>query len=113
MGAEGYQKGKCYWEVEVGKRKRWLLGVIIESGATQDYCLQPTQDPYLVGIEMENGKLSAIHSPDAEVSLKRKCETVGIYLDYKSGSVSFYHVIDHSIIHHFVKNFKGTIYPFF
>ncbi|XP_043915153.1 butyrophilin subfamily 2 member A1-like [Protopterus annectens] len=112
VGDEGFEKGKHYWQVQVGKRKQWLLGVISESGVTKDY-LQPSQDEHLVGIGMKHGKLSAIHSPDAEVSLNTNCETIGIYLDYEKGLVSFYNVGDHNKMGSFVKTFKEKIYPFF
>ncbi|XP_041119523.1 E3 ubiquitin-protein ligase TRIM39-like [Polyodon spathula] len=110
---EGFTSGRHYWEVEVGKKTNWALGVHRESvdrkGGIESSTTTGFWELWLVN-EMT---FLAVTDPPTHLSLSLRSKKVGVYLDYEEGLVSFYNVETGSHIYTFSDKFTEKIYPFF
>uniref|UniRef100_A0A3B3SAX1 Tripartite motif containing 35-12 n=1 Tax=Paramormyrops kingsleyae TaxID=1676925 RepID=A0A3B3SAX1_9TELE len=86
LGSEGFNSGKHSWEVEVGDKPEWDVGVAAES---------------------VNRKGGIAYWP--EDGLQR----IRVQLDYDRGEVSFFNPTDMSLIYTFKGTFTGRLFPFF
>ncbi|KAK1152928.1 butyrophilin subfamily 1 member A1-like [Acipenser oxyrinchus oxyrinchus] len=108
LGREGFTSGSHYWEVEVGDRDSWKLGVTNESATRKGrFDLSPSEGYWVIQLR-SGGGLCALN-----VSLLKNPEKVGVYLDYEGGKVSFYRVEDRFHIYTFSYEFSEKLYPFF
>ncbi|XP_067897895.1 E3 ubiquitin/ISG15 ligase TRIM25-like [Heterodontus francisci] len=116
LGTKGVSCGRSYWEIEVKEGDgAWSIGVCYKSISRKG-----AGNECLLGF---NDKSWCIHSgPDAFSSLhngKRnavtagKPSTVGVYVDFDGGKVSFYSVSDNKIIllHAFHGAFTEPLHP--
>ncbi|XP_074873287.1 E3 ubiquitin-protein ligase TRIM39-like [Carettochelys insculpta] len=112
LGAEGFTGGRHYWEVEVGDKTAWELGVCRESvhRKRQDH-LMPTNGYWTVCLR--EGEYTARTFPPTHLHVGFKPSRVGIFLDYNVGKVSFYNVTDRSHLFTFMDSFLGIVRPFF
>ncbi|XP_074827435.1 E3 ubiquitin-protein ligase TRIM39-like [Natator depressus] len=109
LGAEGFAGGRRYWEVEVGDKTRWDLGVCRESVSRKG---EFTHKDYWRLI-LRDGEYSACTSPSTPLPVSVRPGRVGIFLDYEAGEVSFYNVTDGSHLFTFTDTFSGTLRPYF
>ncbi|MGH0132270.1 UNVERIFIED_CONTAM: hypothetical protein FKN15_033911 [Acipenser sinensis] len=108
LGREGFTSGRHYWEVDVGDRDSWKLGVTCESATRKGrFDLSPSEGYWVIQLR-SGGGLCALN-----VSLLKNPEKVGVYLDYEEGKVSFYRVEDRFHIYTFSYEFSEKLYPFF
>ncbi|XP_039357619.1 butyrophilin subfamily 1 member A1-like [Mauremys reevesii] len=112
LGAEGFTGGKRYWEVEVGDKTRWYLGVCRESVSRKgQVTLTPGNGYWAMGLC--DGGYEALTSPWTPLPVSVRPSRVGIFLDYEAGEVSFYNVTDRSHLFTFTDIFSGTLRPYF
>uniref|UniRef100_K7F3J3 Tripartite motif containing 39 n=1 Tax=Pelodiscus sinensis TaxID=13735 RepID=K7F3J3_PELSI len=112
LGAEGFAGGRCYWEVEVGDKPEWNLGVCRESVSRKEENTLSPEDGYWVVCQSE-GEYLACTSPSTPLPMSSRPSRVGIFLDYEAGEVSFYNVTDRSHLFTFTDTFSGTLRPYF
>ncbi|XP_065421067.1 butyrophilin subfamily 1 member A1-like isoform X2 [Chrysemys picta bellii] len=112
LGAEGFAGGRCYWEVEVGDKTRWDLGVCRESVSRKGWVTTTPEDGYWV-VWLREGEYKALTYPLTPLRVRVRPSRVGIFLDYKAGEVSFYNVTDRSHLFTFTGTFSGTLHPYF
>ncbi|XP_072094684.1 nuclear factor 7, brain-like isoform X2 [Mobula birostris] len=120
LGSEGFTSGRHYWEVEVTGNGVWYLGVASESVEREGlFRLTPETGFWVIGrdgdvlhrnCDMFFGLISPLfHLPAGPIP-----GSVGVYLSYQSGTVSFYNAETKSHLHTFTGNkFTGKLYPFF
>ncbi|KAK6468549.1 hypothetical protein HHUSO_G33270, partial [Huso huso] len=112
LGRQGFTSGRHYWEVEVGEKAQWYLGVARESinrkGKIQ---LDPNNGYWTVW--QRDGEYKALADPSISLILSVKPRKVGVYLDYEAGQVSFYNVETRSHIYTFTDTFTEKLYPYF
>ncbi|XP_039358203.1 E3 ubiquitin-protein ligase TRIM39-like [Mauremys reevesii] len=112
LGAEGFAGGRRYWEVEVGDKTGWELGVCRESVSRKgESTFSPGNGFWVVG--MEDGGYEAGTSPATPLPMSVRPSRVGIFLDYEAGEVSFYNVTDRSHLFTFTGTFAGKLRPYF
>ncbi|XP_020834541.1 butyrophilin-like protein 9 [Phascolarctos cinereus] len=113
LGQEGFISGKHYWEVEVGEKSRWFLGVCydsVERKGTVKLC--PGTGYWVIGLW--NGCEYFIFNPHrVSLTLRVPPRQIGIFLNYEAGKVSFFNVTDNSHIFTFTDKFSGTLRPYF
>uniref|UniRef100_A0A8C9SFQ9 Butyrophilin subfamily 1 member A1-like n=1 Tax=Scleropages formosus TaxID=113540 RepID=A0A8C9SFQ9_SCLFO len=113
LGKEGFSSGRRYWEVEVGDKTEWDLGVVRESINRKGYFPLDTNNA-LWAISLWSGKYRALTDPPVSLPLSVKPQKVGVYVDYEEGQVSFYSVEDKSHIYTFSGyKFTEKLYPYF
>ncbi|XP_044839287.1 E3 ubiquitin-protein ligase TRIM39-like [Mauremys mutica] len=112
LGTEGFAGGRCYWEVEVGDKTRWELGVCRESLSRKGQVTYTPGNGYWV-LWLRDGGYKALTSPLTPLPMSVRPSRVGIFLDYEAGEVSFYNVTDRSHLFTFTGTFSGKLHPFF
>lgn len=112
-------EGEHYWEVEVGDKPRWALGVIgAQAGRRGRLHAVPSQGLWLLGLR--DGKILEAHveakEPRALRTPERRPTRIGIYLSFGDGVLSFYDASDPDaleLLFAFHERLPGPVYPFF
>uniref|UniRef100_A0A452Q807 Erythroblast membrane associated protein (Scianna blood group) n=1 Tax=Ursus americanus TaxID=9643 RepID=A0A452Q807_URSAM len=113
LGAEYFTAGCHYWEVDVGNKTKWALGVCSESVSRKGkVTATPANGHWLVRQSSEK-EYEALTSPQTTLRLKEPPRCVGIFLDYEAGIISFYNVTSRTHIFTFTHTFSGPLRPFF
>ncbi|XP_054848247.1 zinc-binding protein A33-like [Eublepharis macularius] len=114
LGAQGFTSGRHYWEVEVGNKTSWDIGVAKESVNRKEAKVTVKPSNGFWAIWLRNGsEYKALDSPSKQLSLKTKPQKVGVYLDYEGGQVSFYNADTMAHIFTFSDAFSECLYPMF
>ncbi|CAM5158253.1 unnamed protein product [Eretmochelys imbricata] len=112
LGAEEFAGGRCYWEVGVGDKTEWALGVCRESVSRKGESFLSPWNGYWA-VWLRDGGYKALTSPSTPLPVSVRPGRVGIFLDYEAGEVSFYNVTDGSHLFTFTDTFSGTLRPYF
>ncbi|XP_039358198.1 E3 ubiquitin-protein ligase TRIM39-like isoform X2 [Mauremys reevesii] len=112
LGTEGFAGGRRYWEVEVGDKTGWELGVCRESVSRNGQVTYTPGNGYWV-VWLRDGGYKALTSPLIPLPMSVRPSRVGIFLDYEAGEVSFYNVTDRSHLFTFTGTFSRKLRPFF
>ncbi|XP_074873214.1 butyrophilin subfamily 1 member A1-like isoform X2 [Carettochelys insculpta] len=112
LGAEWLMGGRCYWEVEVGDKPWWELGVCRESVSRKEGLTRSPGNGYWV-VWLRDGGYKAGTSPLTPLPVSARPVRVGIFLHYEAGEVSFYNVTDRSPLFTFRDTFSGPLRPYF
>uniref|UniRef100_A0A674JYL9 Butyrophilin subfamily 1 member A1 n=1 Tax=Terrapene triunguis TaxID=2587831 RepID=A0A674JYL9_9SAUR len=102
----GFAGGRRYWEVEVGDKIEWDLGVCRESVSRKGQVTATPQDGFWI-MGLYDGEYKAFTSPPTPLPVSIRPSRVGIFLDYEAGEVSFYNVTDRSHLFTFNRTFSG------
>ncbi|XP_044527963.1 E3 ubiquitin-protein ligase TRIM11-like [Gracilinanus agilis] len=111
LGREGFTSGRHYWEVEVGERVNWALGVCKENANRKETGELSAGNGFWILVFFGN----YYYSPDRTfIPLREAPRRVGIFLDHEAGHISFYSVTDGSLLFMFSQvAFSGTLRPLF
>ncbi|XP_064177046.1 E3 ubiquitin-protein ligase TRIM35-like [Anguilla rostrata] len=111
LGAEGFASGKHSWEVEVGDKPEWTIGVVRESINRKGAI---TCDP-ASGIFVVTLRAGDVYGAEGvtPLTLKKKPERVKVQLDFDTGEVSFFDSSDMSLIHTFYDLLPERLFPYF
>ncbi|XP_042303993.1 E3 ubiquitin-protein ligase TRIM58-like isoform X2 [Sceloporus undulatus] len=113
MGCQQFTSGRHYWEVCVEGKTSWTLGVCRESVSRQGiFTPSPAMGFWTVWLR-NSDEYAALTSPLTELTLRTRPGTIGIFLDYDTGEVSFYNADNGSHIFMFSDSFSGTLRPYF
>uniref|UniRef100_A0A8C0GEI9 B30.2/SPRY domain-containing protein n=1 Tax=Chelonoidis abingdonii TaxID=106734 RepID=A0A8C0GEI9_CHEAB len=112
LGTKGFMGERHYWEVEVGDKTRWTLGVCRESVSRKRKVTASLRNGYWV-MQLRDGEYEVLTSPSTPLHVNIRPSRVGIFLDYEAGEVSFYNVTDRSRLFTFTGTFSGTLRPYF
>ncbi|KAJ7416460.1 E3 ubiquitin-protein ligase TRIM39 [Willisornis vidua] len=113
LGSQSFFSGRHYWEVQVGDKLEWGLGLCRESASRKGNVLFSPNNGYWVLRLQNGGSYEALTSPPSPLSLSVRPRRVGIFLDYEAGEISFYNVSDRSHIYTFTDKLAGNLRPFF
>uniref|UniRef100_UPI0037E7C297 zinc-binding protein A33-like n=1 Tax=Semicossyphus pulcher TaxID=241346 RepID=UPI0037E7C297 len=114
LGKEGFSAGRFYYEVQVGEKTKWEVGVARESISRKGHItLSPKNGFWAVWLR-DGSEYRALAGPSVLLSLKSKPQKVGVFVDYEDGLVSFYDVDAAAHIYSFIGcNFIGKLFPYF
>ncbi|XP_038634096.1 tripartite motif-containing protein 16-like protein [Scyliorhinus canicula] len=113
--AESFYMGRCYWEAEIrgeGAHVGMTCKSIDRKGAKSNGCITGNDFSWCA---QWTGREFLVHHGDVEVEGKAESfSKIGVYLDYRSGILSFYGVNDTmTLLHKFESSFTEPLYPAF
>ncbi|XP_078496811.1 butyrophilin subfamily 1 member A1-like [Lissotriton helveticus] len=113
LGKETLSSGRHYWEVEVGDKTDWILGVCDES-VNRNWKSKLTPEDGFWTVRLRNGIYKALTSSRTILTPRVPPRAVGLFLDYEAGRISVYNVDDRSQLFTFPKvSFPTTLQPLF
>ncbi|KAM6909424.1 E3 ubiquitin-protein ligase TRIM39 [Xenentodon cancila] len=113
LGREVISSGKHYWEVEVGSKTDWDLGVARRSVNRKGKIhYTPSNGFWFLSLRDRN-KYAFQSEPSTHVHMNLPPQKIGIFVDYEKGQVSFYSVDAKVLIYTFNDAFTENLYPFF
>lgn len=113
LAKECFNTGRFYWEVEVGEKIEWNLGVVRQTiNRKGKFTVCPANGFWTVSLKA-GGHYVANTSPVTVVALDHRPRKVGVYLDYAEGRVSFFCAETGVHIHTFTDKFTDRLHPFF
>ncbi|XP_031169480.1 E3 ubiquitin-protein ligase TRIM39-like [Sander lucioperca] len=105
LGREGFFSGRFYYEVRVSASKGWLLGVVKESINREILFFPTPEEGGWTFVKIYN-PISQVHEEyfantfsNAPLYLRQRSQTVGVFVDYEKGEVSFYDVEARTLIY--------------
>ncbi|XP_037118550.1 E3 ubiquitin-protein ligase TRIM58 isoform X1 [Syngnathus acus] len=113
LGREGFTSGRHYWEVQVGEKDDWYLGVAKSSVKRKGRISVSSAHGYWA-LAMKKGhgyRVSTV--PPLSLALEPKPKKVGVYVDYEEGQISFYDVRARTHLYTFTEKLSEKILPFF
>ncbi|MCI4377361.1 hypothetical protein PGIGA_G00202760 [Pangasianodon gigas] len=109
LGREAFTYGWHYWEVEVGGKTDWDLGVACHSiNRKGKVTVTPSNGYWFLSL-----RNNYAFGTDLTLPLNPKPKKTGVFVDYEKGQVSFYNVEAKLHIYTFTDTFCEAIYPFF
>uniref|UniRef100_A0A672QFE7 E3 ubiquitin-protein ligase TRIM58-like n=1 Tax=Sinocyclocheilus grahami TaxID=75366 RepID=A0A672QFE7_SINGR len=113
LSREGLSSGRRYWEVQVGEKDDWYIGVARASVNRKGRISVSTAQGYWALAMKKGQEYRVSSSPPLLLSIEPKLKRVGVYVDYEEGQVSFYDVQNKGHIYTFMDSFKEKLFPFF
>ncbi|XP_012870892.1 PREDICTED: E3 ubiquitin-protein ligase TRIM58 [Dipodomys ordii] len=113
LGLQTFSSGRHYWEVVVGERAEWGLGVCQDTVPRKgESTPSPEHGVWAVWL-LKGNEYMVLASPSVPLLQLERPRCVGIFLDYEAGEISFYNVTDGSHIYTFNQVFSGVLRPYF
>ncbi|XP_078501857.1 E3 ubiquitin-protein ligase TRIM39-like isoform X2 [Lissotriton helveticus] len=106
LGRESLSSGRHYWEVEVGDKTAWELGVCDEAASRNGGITLTPEDGFWT-VWLRDGKYKALTSSPTLLAPRVPPRAVGLFLDYEAGRLSVYNVDDRSLLF----TFSGASFP--
>ncbi|XP_041724280.1 E3 ubiquitin-protein ligase TRIM39 isoform X1 [Coregonus clupeaformis] len=113
LGREGFSSGQHYWEVEVGGKTDWDLGVASSSINRKGKIMVSPSNGYWFLSLRDKHNYAFRTEPSTELLLNLRPQKIGVYVDYEKGQVSFYNVDAKLHIYTFLDTFCESVFPFF
>nr|XP_047911216.1 E3 ubiquitin-protein ligase TRIM39-like [Anser cygnoides] len=116
LAKEGYKSGTFYWEVDVGKRRNWILGVAQETVKRKEVVLSPQNGFW--AIALADGQDYWVHTdPWTRLTVSGRPQKIGIFLDISAKKLSFYSVHEKKALYTFTFDSDHSqdvkLFPFF
>nr|XP_015201507.1 PREDICTED: E3 ubiquitin-protein ligase TRIM39-like [Lepisosteus oculatus] len=102
-----------YWEVEVGDKRCWEVGVAWASVRRLGQLAPSPEEGFWVLSLWDGKKLQALTGSETPLKNIPIPRTLGVYLDYEKMEVSFFNAETAAHIYTFQEKFSGEVRPFF
>ncbi|XP_054656922.1 zinc finger protein RFP-like isoform X2 [Dunckerocampus dactyliophorus] len=114
LGKRGFLSGRFYFQVDVGTKTFWDMGVVKESVNRKGQITSKPENGFWT-VRLRGGdEYRALDSPSVLLNLNVKPRTIGVFTDYEEGTVSFFDVDTRSHIYTFTGCvFLERVFPFF
>lgn len=113
FGRKGFSSGRHYWEVQVGLRNNWDIGVAKET-VTRKGEINVKRESGFFSLRKKGFDYLVHRTPYTALHLCPRPRNVGIYVDYEEGRVSFYDVNEKLHIYSFTgEHFTEKLFPCF
>ncbi|KAM8970646.1 probable E3 ubiquitin-protein ligase TRIML1 [Sarcophilus harrisii] len=113
LGTQTFTSGKHYWEVKVGDKTEWIVGICENSVSRKEsHSLLSKDVRTLMGFTSE--KDFFLWNSQCGFYESEPIHVVGIFIDYEKGHIAFYNSIEESLICSPPNiAFQGPICPYF
>ncbi|XP_034044511.1 E3 ubiquitin-protein ligase TRIM21 [Thalassophryne amazonica] len=113
LAHQGFNSGRHYWEVEVGGKTDWDLGVARKSVYRKGkITVSPAHGYWFLSLR-DQTDYAFRTEPSTNLTLNLRPSRIGIYVDCDMGLVSFFNVEAKVLIYTFTDCFSEAIHPFF
>lgn len=122
-GTPGFSHGKHYWEVSLSTgspnvpvKLSWWIGVTSSPEIPQREDFSPNTSNgfwFLSSSPEDKDHIQFSTVPQVRLPVHSRPQTVGVFLDYDQGELSFYDVDCRCIIGSLTAEFKGEVFPLF
>ena len=113
LGREGFDSGRHYWEVEVGGKTDWDVGVASSSiNRKGKITVNPGNGYWFLSLR-DKTNYAFRTEPSTTLPVNLRPQKIGVFVDYEKGQVSFYNVEAKIHIYTFQDAFCKPIHPFF
>ncbi|NWT30265.1 A33 protein, partial [Cardinalis cardinalis] len=98
LGSQGFMSGRHYWEVDVGEKGCWVVGVALESVPRKEPVSLPRSEK-VWALRLQRDDLYSTMCMTPEVlELREKLQRIRVHMDYEVGRVTFYNAEDMRVI---------------
>ncbi|XP_031706515.1 bloodthirsty-related gene family, member 12 [Anarrhichthys ocellatus] len=112
LGREGLSSGRHYWEVDMGRKTAWTLGMASALARRKGEIKLSPEGGYWC-LWLKNAEVKALASIRLPLLLPSQPIKVGVFLDYEGGQISFYDVKARLHLYTFMDTFNEKLYPIF
>ena len=114
LGKQSFSSGRFYYEVQVGGKTNWELGVVRESiNRKGSIWLKPNNGCWTIWL-INGNEYMVFSDPPVLLPVRREIQKVGVFVDYEEGVVSFYDVDTRVHLYSFTGcTFTEKLYPYF
>ncbi|KAM9253502.1 E3 ubiquitin-protein ligase TRIM58 isoform 2-T2 [Dugong dugon] len=113
LGLQNFSSGRHYWEVVVGERAEWGLGVCQDTVSRKGETTPSPENGIWAMWLLKGNEYMVLASSSVPVLQMERPHCIGIFLDYEAGEISFYNVTNWSHIYTFNRLFSGVLRPYF
>ncbi|XP_041107372.1 zinc-binding protein A33-like [Polyodon spathula] len=113
LGSEGFTSGKHCWDVEVGNKTAWNLGVTNESSQRKgSITVNPGAGYWIIALT-DGDQYWACTSPWTQLTVEKKPQKIRVQLDCDGGEVAFFDSSDMRPLYTFKHRFTERMFPYF
>lgn len=114
LAIQGFTTGRHYWEVDVGDKTAWDVGVARQSVDRKGVVTLSPEDGYWAVCLRKGSEYRACAGEAEMLRHPQKPQIIGVFLDFEDGTVSFYDADAKSHIYSFTDyQFSEAMFPFF
>ncbi|KAG7465195.1 hypothetical protein MATL_G00173710 [Megalops atlanticus] len=113
LGEQEFHTGRQYWEVEVGEKQSWRIGISSKPVAHGEANREMLGESYWM-LQLQDEELSARSAEEVITLQKEKPWKIGVYLNFDDKDLSFYNTETKTEIHSFALTGQSTsgFYPY-